>query len=99
MTLGQQINNLRKKGNSPSGPSQTEETSDDIIDRHELDKIKPSIEVVIRIADAPEVSVDYLVGKTGLELDSSTLNRIQEVIKPPTAGVHGAGCASTGLQS
>ncbi|MFN0290109.1 XRE family transcriptional regulator [Pedobacter helvus] len=43
----------------------------------------PSIEVVIRMADALEVSLDYLVGKTGMELDSSTLNRIQEVAKLP----------------
>lgn len=39
--------------------------------------------VVIRIADALEVSLDYLVGKTDMELDSSTLNRIQEVSKLP----------------
>ncbi|MEH3112300.1 helix-turn-helix domain-containing protein [Pedobacter terrae] len=59
------------------------QTSGDIIGRYERDEVKPSIEVVIRMADALEVSLDYLVGKTDMELDSSTLNRIQEVAKLP----------------
>jgi len=59
------------------------ETSGDIIGRYERDEVKPSIEVVIRMADALEVSLDYLVGKTDLELDSSTLNRIREVTALP----------------
>lgn len=59
------------------------ETSGDIIGRYERDEVKPSIEVVIRMADALEVSLDYLVGKTDMELDSSTLNRIREVSMLP----------------
>ncbi|QHS56494.1 helix-turn-helix transcriptional regulator [Mucilaginibacter sp. 14171R-50] len=59
------------------------ETSGDIIGRYERDEVKPSIEVVIRMADALEVSLDFLVGKTDMELDSSTLNRIREVIALP----------------
>ena len=35
------------------------------------------------MADALEVSLNFLVGKTELELDSSTINRIQEVVKLP----------------
>lgn len=84
MTLGQQISNLRKKkGISQADLGKRVETSGDIIGRYERDEVKPSIEVVIRMADALEVSLDYLVGKTDLELDSSTLNRIQEVTKLP----------------
>jgi len=59
------------------------ETSVDIIGRYERNEVKPSIEVVIRMADALEVSLDYLMGKRDIELDSSTLNRIQEVSKLP----------------
>lgn len=59
------------------------ETSGDIIGRYERDEVKPSIEVVIRLADALEVSLDFLVGKTDLELDSSTLNRIRKVTALP----------------
>ncbi len=84
MTLGQQITALRKKKKLSQGElGRTVETSGDIIGRYERDEVKPSIEVVIRMADALEVSLDYQVGKTDLELDSSTLNRIQEVAKLP----------------
>ena len=32
--------------------------------------MKPSIEVAVKIADALEVSLDYLVGKTSVEIDA-----------------------------
>ena len=84
MTLGQQITALRKKkGISQADLGKRVETSGDIIGRYERDEVKPSIEVVIRMADALEVSLDYLVGKTDMELDSSTLNRIREVTALP----------------
>jgi len=84
MTLGQQITALRKKkGISQADLGKRVETSGDIIGRYERDEVKPSIEVVIRMADVLEVSLDYLVGKTDMELDSSTLNRIREVTALP----------------
>ncbi|MET3982123.1 transcriptional regulator with XRE-family HTH domain [Mucilaginibacter sp. UYP25] len=84
MTLGQQITALRKKkGISQADLGKRVETSGDIIGRYERDEVKPSIEVVIRMADALEVSLDFLVGKTDLELDSLTLNRIREVTALP----------------
>jgi transcriptional regulator with XRE-family HTH domain len=58
-------------------------TSGDIIGRYERDEVKPSIEVAVKIADTLEVSLDYLVGKTSLELDKTTLKRIEEVSKLP----------------
>ena len=39
----------------------------------------PSIEVIMNIADALGVSIDYLVGKTNLELDRDTLTRLEEI--------------------
>lgn len=84
MTLGQQITALRKKkGISQADLGKRVETSGDIIGRYERDEVKPSIEVVIRMADTLEVSLDFLVGKTDLELDNSTLNRIREVTALP----------------
>ncbi len=35
--------------------------------------------MAIKIADALQVSLDYLVGKTSLEVDSNTLKRIEEI--------------------
>lgn len=84
MTLGQQITALRKKkGISQADLGKRVETSGDIIGRYERDEVKPSIEVVIRMANVLEVSLDYLVGKTDMELDNSTLNRIREVTALP----------------
>ena len=84
MTLRQQITVLLKKKKLSQGElGRLVETSGDIIGRYELGEVKPSIEVVIRMADALGVSLDFSVGKTDLELDSSTLNRIQEVAKLP----------------
>ena len=58
-------------------------TSGDVIGRYERGDIKPSIEVVQKIADALEVSIDYLVGKTSILLDKQTLDRIENIAQLP----------------
>lgn len=84
MTLGQQMTALRKKkGLSQADLGKAVGTSGDIIGRYERDEVKPSIEVAVTIADTLEVSLDYLVGKTSLELDKTTLKRVEEVSKLP----------------
>ncbi len=35
--------------------------------------------MIIKIADALEVSIDFLVGKTSLEIDKSILNRLEGI--------------------
>lgn len=85
MTLGEHIITLRKKkGLSQSELGKAIGTSGDIIGRYERDEVKPSIEVAIKVADTLEVSLDYLVGKSSMELDKSTLQRIEEVAKLPS---------------
>lgn len=82
MTLGEHITQLRKKkGLSQADLGKAVGTSGDIIGRYERDEVKPSIEVVIKIADTLEVSIDYLVGKTTVELDSKLLKKIQDIQK------------------
>ena len=84
MTLGEHITTLRKKkGLSQAELGKTIGTSGDIIGRYERDEVKPSIEVAIKIADVLNVSLDYLVGKTALELDGDVLKRIEEVSALP----------------
>jgi len=41
--------------------------------------ISPSIDAVAKIADALEVSVDYLIGKTKMELDKNTMRRFEDI--------------------
>ena len=58
-------------------------TSGDVIGRYERGDIIPSVEVVSKIADALEVSVDYLLGKTTLELDKQAVRRLEDISKLP----------------
>lgn len=82
MTLGEHILILRKKHNlSQAALGNLIGTSGDIIGRYERDIMTPSIDVIIKVADALDVSIDYLVGKTILELDSNVLKRVEEVSK------------------
>lgn len=84
MTLGEQITRLRKqKKFSQSALGKQVGTSGDIIGRYERDEVNPSIDVVIKIADVLGVSLDYLVGKTSIELDQTTLARIEEITGLP----------------
>lgn len=82
MTFGEHIATLRKrKGLSQSDLGKAVGTSGDIIGKYERDEVKPSIEVASKIADALEVSLDFLLGKTTAELDKKTLKRLQDIQK------------------
>jgi len=84
MTIGQHIIVLRKKKRiSQSALGKTVATSEDIIGRYERNEVKPSVEVVIKLADDLDMSVDFLVGKTSLEIDRGTLKRLEELSKLP----------------
>ena len=80
MSLGQRITVLRKKLKmSQNELGKKVGTSGDIIGRYERDEVKPSIEVASKIADTLNTSLDYLIGKTDLELDRSIINRIIDI--------------------
>jgi transcriptional regulator with XRE-family HTH domain len=80
MTFGEQITSLRKrKGLSQNDLGKVVGTSGDIIGKYERDEVKPSIEVASKVADALEVSLDFLLGKTTAELDKKSLRRLQDI--------------------
>jgi transcriptional regulator with XRE-family HTH domain len=82
MTIGEHIMLLRKqKALSQADLGKAIGTSGDIVGRYERNIMSPSIEVIIKMADALEVSIDYLVGKTNLQLDKTTLDRLEEIGK------------------
>ena len=84
MTLGEHITALRKRNKlSQAELGKRAGTSGDLIGRYERDEVKPSVEVVIKIADALGVSLDFLVGKTSMELDSEALKRLEEISALP----------------
>ena len=73
----------KKKGLSQAALGKAIGTSGDVIGRYERGDIKPSIEVVVKIADALEVSVDFLIGKTDLQLDKEAVQRLVDISKLP----------------
>lgn len=82
MTLGEHITKLRKRKEfSQAELGKAVGTSGDIIGKYERDEVKPSIEVVVKIADVLEVSIDFLVGKTSVELDKPLIKRLQDIQK------------------
>ena len=54
-------------------------TSGDVIGRYERGDIKPSIDVVVKIAAALEVSIDYLIGNTNMQLDQESIKRLEAI--------------------
>jgi transcriptional regulator with XRE-family HTH domain len=79
-TLGDNIMLLRKKKSlSQAALGKIIGTSGDVIGRYERGDISPSIDVVSKVAEALEVSIDYLVGKTSLKMDSNIIQRIEEI--------------------
>jgi transcriptional regulator with XRE-family HTH domain len=74
----------KKKGLSQADLGKMIGTSGDVVGRYERGDITPSIEVVAKIADALEVSVDYLIGKTKMELDQETLQRLEDIASLPS---------------
>lgn len=84
MTIGEHIMLLRKqKGLSQAELGKVIGTSGDVIGRYERDVITPSIDVIVNIADALEVSIDFLVGKTKMILDKQAVKRLEDISKLP----------------
>lgn len=80
MDFGDNMMLLRKKKKlSQSALGKMIGTSGDVIGRYERGDITPSIDVVSKIADALEVSVDYLIGKTDLLLDKDAVDRLVKI--------------------
>ncbi|WP_245645483.1 helix-turn-helix domain-containing protein [Niabella ginsenosidivorans] len=49
--------------------------------KYERNEVKPSVEVAVKIADALEVSLDYLAGNTDLLLEKNVVNKIIDIQK------------------
>lgn len=80
MDFGQNMMLIRKqKKLSQAALGKIIGTSGDVIGRYERGDIKPSVEVVTKIADALEVSIDFLVGKTSTRIDKKILKRIEDI--------------------
>lgn len=77
MLFGKRMLNARKKRKmSQEELGKAIKVHAPIIGRYERDEVKPSIETATKIAEALEVSLDYLTGLSDMELDTDTVNMI-----------------------
>jgi transcriptional regulator with XRE-family HTH domain len=84
MTLGDNMMLLRKKkGFSQADLGKKIGTSGDVVGRYERGDIKPSIDVVEKIANVLDVSIDYLIGKSKMELDQQAVKRLEDISNLP----------------
>lgn len=81
MTFGERIISLRKKLKwSQDELAKKVGTSAPIIGRYERNEIKPSIETAKNIADALDVTLDYLLGGSNTAiLDKDLLKRLEDI--------------------
>jgi transcriptional regulator with XRE-family HTH domain len=85
MNIGNRIVELRKQqGLSRDELGQQVGTSGAVIGRYERNEITPSVEIAKKIADALEVSLDYLIGSTDIRISSKMMYRLEllEKINP-----------------
>ncbi len=75
------ITNLRKeKGWSQSELATKSGVSREMIGKYERGRAVPSVDAAKKIADAFQVSLDYLVGEgINASFDKQTVNRLQEI--------------------
>jgi len=80
MSFGKRLMEVRKKkGLSQEDLATLIGTKGPAIGRYERGAANPTIEVAIRLADALDVSLDYLVGKVDMALDADTLKRMKDI--------------------
>lgn len=82
MSFGSRLLQARKsKAMSQEDLAKMLGTKGPAIGRYERDEMKPSIEAAANMAQFLDVSLDWLVGHTDMELDKKMIQRIQQVTK------------------
>ena len=85
MTFGQKLAFCRKEQKlSQAEIGKRSGVNGDIVGKYERDEMKPSIDTAKKLADALEVSLDYLVGDAELRvLDKKTMQRLEDIERLP----------------
>ena len=82
ITFGKRLTEVRKmKKLSQDDLAKKLGTQGAVMGRYERDEVKPSIGVAAAIAEALEVSLDYLVGNTVLLLEKNIISKIADIQK------------------
>lgn len=85
MTFGKRMGDVRKqKKMSQEELAKVIGAISVTVGRYERDEVKPSIEVASKIAEALEVSLDYLAGNSKVLLEKNIVKRITDIQQLPT---------------
>jgi len=80
MSFGKRLLEARKKkGFSQDEVAKLLNTKAPVIGRYERDEAKPNIEAAARLASLLEVSLDYLVGNSDVEVNTDMLKRVLDL--------------------
>ena len=81
-TFGKRLSEVRKlKKLSQDDVGKKVNVHGAVIGRYERDEVKPSIEIAKALAEALEVSLDYMVGSTDVLLEKNIVNKILDIQK------------------
>ena len=84
MGLSERLVTLRKERKISQGElAKIINIHPNILGRYERGETNPNIDMASKLADALSVSLDYLVGKTDIEIDKSILEKIILIQKLP----------------
>lgn len=82
MSFGERLTLVRKRKKlSQSDLGKKIGIHGDAYGRYERGEVRPTIEMAVKIAQALEVSLDYLTGNSDIELDKDMMVRMQEISK------------------
>ena len=84
MSLKSRLAILRKdKGISQTELGNIAGIHPNVLGRYERGEATPSVDMAAKLADALGVSLDYLVGKTDMELDQNMIDKVLTIQKLP----------------
>ncbi|PWG78002.1 helix-turn-helix domain-containing protein [Pararcticibacter amylolyticus] len=84
MSFGTRLTTIRKEHKISQGElAQKVGIHSNVLGRYERGEATPSVEMAAKIADVLGVSLDYLLGKTDVELDQSILDKVISIQKLP----------------
>ena len=89
MSFGKRLSIIRKEQNmSQEALAKSVNILANVLGRYEREEARPSIEMATQLANVLEVSLDFLVGKTDLQIDQSIIDKILTIQMLPENDKH-----------
>ena len=84
MSFGSRLITIRKERKISQGElAEKVGIHANVLGRYEREEATPSVDVAVKLAEALGVSLDYLTGKTDMELDKGMVEKIISIQKLP----------------